>query len=101
MTGADIPEVASMQIVRVDWIDSASCDGWQDSKTLEREFAEQDFGGATRCVTVGFLWRVGPRDIAITATQQPSNNGDGPYRVLGVMSIPRAAITGFNALAPT
>lgn len=94
-----IPKTAAMQMVRVEWIDSASCHGWEDASNLANELSGQRYGALALCVTVGFLYRVGPKDIALAPTQQPHKDASGPWRVCDVFSIPRTAITGFRSLS--
>ena len=94
-----IPAKATMQLVEVEWFDSASTAGWCDSAELAAEFDGQADGGLARCRSVGYLWRVSPRDIVLALNQQRSKvRPFGVWRVGQMMSIARSTIINVSVV---
>ena len=94
-----IPAKATMQLVEVEWFDSASTPGWCDAAELAAEFDGQAEGGLVGCRSVGYLWRVGPRDIVLALNQQRSKvRPFGVWRVGQMMSIARSTIVNVNVV---
>lgn len=73
-------------IVEVEWIDSASTNGWQGHDVFEEE------AGLIECRSTGYL--ISKDRVSVKIEQSQSNHGSGAE----LLAIPRSCVTAITVL---